>query len=128
MSIKDNVIYYAFEVSSKMHGTTSEDVRNNRDRKGVNIKTKRLLIYYMHNYLGIKHYKMKKYFNNIHHATSIHHNKKFKFELNTYHQVRYDFDIFLKKMTNYSIYGHNFKEKINEIQQLLNELKTVIND
>ena len=39
-----------------------------------------------------------------------------------------DFDIFLKKMTNYSIYGHNFKEKINEIQQLLNELKTVIND
>ena len=62
MSIKDNVIYYAFEVSSKMHGTTAEDVRNNEDRKGVNIKTKRLLIYYMHNYLGIKHYKMKKYF------------------------------------------------------------------
>ena len=77
-------------------GFIKDFILNNKNRYSSTIKAKRMFIYYLYNYMEIKHNGMKKYFKNINHATSIHHVNKFKFEVETYSEVKQDFDLFLK--------------------------------
>ena len=71
---------------------------------------------------------MNKYFKTINHASSIHHVNKFHFELQTYEDVKKDFNTFLTEMKRFNVYGGGFYEKRKEIKKLLEELNQVKNE
>lgn len=122
MTTRDKIIKHALKVSCQIFNANKDYVLSNKNRNANTIKAKRMFIYYLYNYLGVKHTGMKHYFKTINHASSIHHVKKFTFELNTYKDVNKDFAKFLTEMKRFNIYGENFYEKRKEIKQLLEQL------
>lgn len=125
MNTRDKIINHALNVICKIFKANRDSVLSNKNRNGNTIKAKRMFIYYLYNYMEIKHNGMKKYFATINHASSIHHVNKFQFEVDTYSDVKKDFDKFLTQMKTYSIYGGGFYEKRKEIKKLLEELKQI---
>ena len=77
--------------------------------------------------MEIKHNGMKRYFKNINHATSIHHVNKFGFEVETYAEVKQNFERFLLEMQKFNVYGAGFYEKRKELKRLLNEINDGLN-
>ena len=80
-------------------------------------------MYYLYFYLEVNHTQMKKYFKTLNHATSIHHVNKFKFELEKYKDIQKQYNKFLTKMRQYSVYGYGFYEKRKQIKELIKKLK-----
>jgi|TARA_R110000822_G_scaffold302473_1_gene426661 chromosomal replication initiation ATPase DnaA len=123
MNTKDTLVNYALEVSCKIYKAKKDNVTSNNNRKSATIKAKRMFMYYLYFYLEVNHIQMKKYFKTLNHATSIHHVKKFQFELENYNDVKKQYNKFLTKMRQYSVYGSGFYEKRKQIKELIKELK-----
>tara|TARA_R110002020_G_scaffold252552_1_gene466488 strand:+ start:1098 stop:1493 length:396 start_codon:yes stop_codon:yes gene_type:complete len=122
MNIKDKIINHALNISCEIYDVDKISVINNNNRNAKTIKAKRMFMYYLYYYLEVNHNGMKRYFKTLNHATSIHHVKKFKFEVETYKDIKRNFNIFLDKMKAYNIYGGGFYEKRVEIKKLINDL------
>ena len=125
MKLKKNLISHALNICCKIYKTTNINIISNKNRKGNTIKAKRMFLYYLYVYMEVNHNQMKEYFDTINHATSIHHVKKFAFELETYLEVQDNFNILLNEMKEFSIYGEGFSKKRNEILGLLNEINSI---
>ena len=125
MHNKKDLISHALNICSKIYKTSNINIVSNKNRKGNTIKAKRMFLYYLYVYMEVNHNQMKEYFDTINHATSIHHVKKFAFELETYLEIQDNFDILLNEMKQFSIYGEGFSKKRNEILQLLNEINNI---
>ena len=123
MNTKDSLVYYALKVSCQIYKAKKDNVTNNNNRKAETIKAKRMFMYYLYFYLEVNHTQMKKYFKTLNHATSIHHVNKFKFELEKYKDIQKQYNKFLTKMRQYSVYGYGFYEKRKQIKELIKELK-----
>jgi len=127
MNTRDRIISHALDVCCNIHNAKKDFILNNKNRYSSTIKAKRMFIYYLYNYMEIKHNGMKKYFRNINHATSIHHVNKFGFEVETYAEVKQDFERFLLEMQKFNVYGAGFYEKRKELKRLLNEINDGLN-
>tara|TARA_Y100000361_G_C11084258_1_gene302819 strand:+ start:441 stop:824 length:384 start_codon:yes stop_codon:yes gene_type:complete len=125
MNIRDKIINHALNVSCKIYNANKKNILENNNRNSNTIKAKRMFIYYLYKYMEITHKGMNNYFRTINHASSIHHVNKFQFELQTYKEIKKDFDKFLIEMKKFNIYGGGFYEKRQEIKKLLEELKKV---
>ena len=123
MNTKESLINYALEVSCEIYKAKINYVINNNNRKSETIKAKRMFMYYLYFYLEVNHTQMKKYFKTLNHATSIHHVNKFKFELEKYKDIQKQYNKFLTKMRQYSVYGYGFYEKRKQIKELIKKLK-----
>jgi len=123
MNTKESLINYALEVSCEIYKAKINYVISNNNRKSETIKAKRMFMYYLYFYLEVNHIQMKKYFKTLNHATSIHHVNKFKFELKKYKDIQKQYNEFLTKMRQYSVYGYGFYEKRKQIKELIKELK-----
>ncbi len=128
MTIKDKIINHALNISCEIFRANRDYVLNNNNRSSETIKAKRMFIYYLYKYMEVTHNGMNKYFKTINHASSIHHVNKFHFELQTYEDVKKDFNTFLTEMKRFNVYGGGFYEKRKEIKQLLEELNQVKNE
>tara|TARA_R100001163_G_scaffold60058_1_gene49074 strand:+ start:805 stop:1179 length:375 start_codon:yes stop_codon:yes gene_type:complete len=122
MTTRDKIINYALNTSCKIYKADKNYVISNNNRYSTTIKAKRMFLYYLYEYMGIKHTGMKKYIKNINHASSIHHVNKFKFEIDTYDDVKKSFNKFMYKMHTFNVYGGGFYEKRKEIKKLLEQL------
>jgi|TARA_R100001443_G_scaffold16325_1_gene26324 hypothetical protein len=128
MTIKDKIINHALNISCEIFRADRDYVLNNNNRSSETIKAKRMFIYYLYKYMEVTHNGMNKYFKTINHASSIHHVNKFHFELQTYEDVKKDFNTFLTEMKRFNVYGGGFYEKRKEIKKLLEELNQVKNE
>ena len=87
MNTRDRIVYFALKTCCKIYKAKSRDITNNNNRQGPTIKAKRMFLYYLYNYIEIKHKDMRLYIKNLNHATSVHHVHKFRFELDNYLEV-----------------------------------------
>ena len=122
MNDKDKLITHALKTSCEIYNADKKFVTSNKNRHSSTIKAKRMFLYYLYEYLGIKHNAMKKYIKNLHHASSIHHVNKFKFEKDNYDDVKKSHNKFIIEMRRFNLYGWKFYEKRMEIKNILNEL------
>jgi hypothetical protein len=86
-----------------------------------------MFLYYLYNYIEIKHKDMRLYIKNLNHATSVHHVHKFRFEMDNYAEVKQNFDKFIAEMQKFNVYGAGFYEKRKELKRLLNEINDGLN-
>ena len=125
---REKIINYALKVSCELYNANQKFVTSNNNRYSSTIKAKRMFLYYLYNFMEIKHNGMKKYIKDINHASSIHHVKKFEFELETYQDVKKQFNRFMIEMRRFNIYGGGFYEKRMELKRLLNEINMITNE
>ena len=128
MNTRDKIITHALTISCNIYKANKNYIINNNNRQSATIKAKRMFIYYLYKYIEVKHTGMKRYVKDLNHASSIHHVNKFSFELETYKDVKKDFDYFLVQMKRFNVYGDGFYEKRKEIKKLLKELKDIKNE
>ena len=128
MTIREKIINHALKVSCELYNANKKFVTSNNNRYGATIKAKRMFLYYLYNFMEIKHNGMKKYIKDINHASSIHHVKKFEFELEKYQDVKKQFDRFMIEMKRFNVYGTGFYEKRMELKRLLNEINMKTNE
>ena len=128
MNTRDKIITHALKISCNIYKANKNYIINNNNRQSATIKAKRMFIYYLYKYIEVKHTGMKRYVKDLNHASSIHHVNKFSFELETYKDVKKDFDYFLVQMKRFNVYGDGFYEKRKEIKKLLKELKDIKNE
>tara|TARA_R110002012_G_scaffold267178_1_gene450827 strand:+ start:378 stop:770 length:393 start_codon:yes stop_codon:yes gene_type:complete len=128
MTTRDKIISHALNISCEIYDADKKYVISNNNRYSSTIKAKRMFIYYLYEFMEIKHTKMKKYIKDINHASSIHHVNKFKFEKDTYDDVKKSFNTFMTEMRRFNVYGGGFYEKRMEIKKLLNELNQITNE
>jgi len=128
MNTRDKIITHALKISCEIYNANKNSIISNNNRSSCTIKAKRMFIYYLYEFMEIKHTGMKKYINGFNHASSIHHVNKFKFEKNHYEDVKKDFDKFMLEMKRFNVYGGGFYEKRKEIKRLLNEINNIKNE
>tara|TARA_Y100000766_G_scaffold96996_1_gene82751 strand:- start:124 stop:510 length:387 start_codon:yes stop_codon:yes gene_type:complete len=128
MNVKEKLITHALKTSCEIYNADKKFVTSNKNRQSSTIKAKRMFLYYLYEYLGIKHNSMKNYIKNLHHASSIHHVKKFKFEKEQYDDVKKSFKKFIAQMQKYNVYGGGFYEKRMEIKKLIKEINKITNE
>jgi len=128
MITRDKIISHALKISCKIYKADKNYVISNNNRFSTTIKAKRMFIYYLYEFMEIKHNGMKKYIKDINHASSIHHVNKFKFEKDNYNDVEKCFSEFMTEMRRFNVYGGGFYEKRKEIKKLLEELNKVKNE
>ena len=128
MNTRDKIITHALKISCEIYNANKKFVTSNNNRYSSTIKAKRMFIYYLYEFMEIKHNGMKKYIKGINHASSIHHVNKFKFEKDQYEDVKKEFDKFMIEMKRFNVYGGGFYEKRMEIKRLLKELNNITND
>ena len=131
MNTRNRIVYFALKTCCKIYKAKSRDITNNNNRQGPTIKAKRMFLYYLYNYIEIKHKDMRLYIKNLNHATSVHHVHKFRFELDNYLEVKQNFDKFIAEMQKFNVYGAGFYEKRKELKKLLKEIniiKTITDD
>ena len=123
MNTRDKIITHALKISCEIYNANKKFVTSNNNRYSSTIKAKRMFIYYLYEFMEIKHNGMKKYIKGLNHASSIHHVNKFKFEKDQYEDVKKEFDKFMIEMKRFNVYGGGFYEKRMEIKRLVKELK-----
>ena len=123
MNTRDKIITHALKISCEIYNANKKFVTSNNNRYSSTIKAKRMFIYYLYEFMEIKHNGMKKYIKGLNHASSIHHVNKFKFEKDQYEDVKKEFDKFMIEMKRFNVYGGGFYGKRMEIKRLLKELK-----
>tara|TARA_R100001163_G_C4914390_1_gene97305 strand:+ start:44 stop:436 length:393 start_codon:yes stop_codon:yes gene_type:complete len=128
MNVRDKIINHALDISCKIYNADKNYVISNNNRFSPTIKAKRMFIYYLYEFMEIKHNGMKKYIKNINHASSIHHVNKFKFEKDNYNDVNKSFNTFIAEMRRFNVYGGGFYEKRMEIKKLFKELNKNSNE
>lgn len=128
MNTRDKIITHALKISCEIYNANKKFVTSNNNRYSSTIKAKRMFIYYLYEFMEIKHNGMKKYIKGLNHASSIHHVNKFKFEKDQYEDVKKEFDKFMIEMKRFNVYGGGFYEKRMEIKRLLKELNNITND
>ena len=125
---REKIINHALKISCELYNANQKFVTSNNNRYKSTIRAKRMFLYYLYNFMEIKHNGMKKYIKDINHASSIHHVKKFEFELETYKDIKKQFDRFMIEMKRFNIYGGGFYEKRMELKRLLNEINMITNE
>ena len=128
MNTRDKIITHALKISCEIYNANTKFVTSNNNRYSSTIKAKRMFLYYLYEYMEIKHTGMKKYIKDINHASSIHHVNKFKFEKDQYEDLKKEFDKFMIEMKRFNVYGGGFYEKRMEIKKLLKELNNITNE
>ena len=128
MNTRDKIITHALKISCEIYNANKIFVTSNNNRYSSTIKAKRMFLYYLYEYMEIKHTGMKKYIKDINHASSIHHVNKFKFEKDQYEDLKKEFDKFMIEMKRFNVYGGGFYEKRMEIKKLLKELNNITNE
>ena len=127
MNTRDKIITHALKISCEIYNANKKFVTRNNNRYSSTIKAKRMFIYYLYEFMEIKHNGMKKYIKGLNHASSIHHVNKFKFEKDQYEDVKKEFDKFMIEMKRFNVYGGGFYEKRMQIKKLLDELNQIKN-
>jgi len=128
MNTRDKIITHALKISCEIYNANQKFVTSNNNRYSSTIKAKRMFLYYLYEYMEIKHTGMKKYIKDINHASSIHHVNKFKFEKDQYEDLKKEFDKFMIEMKRFNVYGGGFYEKRMQIKKLLKELNNITNE
>jgi hypothetical protein len=82
-------------VLAKMYDCEEHEIVLMETRKRNVMIARRFFIYYLWKHCNIKHLKMKEYIVGAHHATSIHHCRKFEFEVEQYKEIRKEWISFL---------------------------------
>lgn len=125
MSNKNIIVNHALEICVNIYKTTEKKVLDNNCRKRNTIKAKRMFIYYLYKDLNINYLAINKYFNKLHHATSIHHVNKFEFEVNNYKEIKVDYNNFLNKMKTFKLSGKKLNDRIIKLTKLIEEINKI---
>jgi len=116
------IVKEAARISSNLWNADLKRVLGNDCRKDNTVKAKRMLIYYLYNFVEISHNQMKLYIKNLNHATSIYHCNKFNDDLLESEIITMKFGHFMGEMRAFSIYGEEFEQKKKELEILKREI------
>jgi len=119
------IVKEAARVSSNLWNADIKRVVGNDCRKDETIKAKRMLIYYLFNFVEISHNQMKLHINNLNHATSIYHCTQFNKDLEESDFIAMKFAHFMGEMKAFSIYGEEFEEKKKQLEKLKQEINNL---
>ena len=126
MNYKDRMIDTAITILADMFQINEKYLREVSVRTKPVIEARRLLIFYMNRFIGIKHVDMKKYMKGVCHATSIHHcNKMEWFLVNTKGgnmESKKQYDDFQERMSEFDVTNEMIKDKQLKIVQLQAEV------
>jgi len=122
---KNIIVDQALKECVKIYNTTELKVLENNCRKSNTIKAKRMFIYYLYRDLNINYPSINKYFIKLNHATSIHHVKKFDYELKNLNEIENDYNKFLEKMKIFNLSGKKLEDSIKKLQGLINEINKI---
>lgn len=116
------IVKEAARVSSNLFNADIKRVLKNDCRKEHTIKAKRMLIYYLYNFVEISHNQMKLHIKGLDHATSIYHCTEFNKDLEESDFIAMNFAHFMGEMKAFSIYGEEFEQKKKELEILKREI------
>ena len=119
------VIKESLRLCSNMWNVDSKQVINNRCRKADVIMAKRMFIYYLYNFVEIGHAHIKNHVKGLNHATSIYHVREFNKQLDIDYAIKLKFQRFMEEMKSFSLYGEEFEQKKQELEQIKVELNNL---
>jgi len=120
-----NIVKEAARLSANLYNADIKRVLGNDCRKDETVKAKRMLIYYLFNFVEISHNQMKLHINKLNHATSIYHCTQFNKDLEESDFIAMKFAHFMGEMRAYSIYGEEFEEKKRQLEKLKIEINNL---
>tara|TARA_R110001583_G_scaffold80387_2_gene215962 strand:+ start:1382 stop:1783 length:402 start_codon:yes stop_codon:yes gene_type:complete len=126
MNYKDRMVDTAITILAKMYNVPEEQLRKVGSRKRQIMEARRLLIFYLNRFIGIKHLHMKQYIKGLCHATSIHHCNKMEWFILYDIESRAAYDDFQEKMQLFDIRSEIIKDKQQRVVRLQAEIKDYI--
>ena len=124
MNYKERMIDTATTIIAEMYNAPENQLRKVGSRKRHIMEARRLLIFYLNKFIGVKHLHMKQYIDGLCHATSIHHCKKMEFFLVTERGVAEEYNEFLLRMREFDIFNEVIKDKQQRVIELQAEINT----
>ncbi len=118
IQINKRRIALAIDALCQVYIVKESELLNTSYRKKPVPDARRMLIHYMHNQLGIRHFHIQHYINSISHATSIYHCNKFDVYLRVESQTRHRYLLF-RKMAG------EFDDRLLELQIRQDELESM---
>ena len=132
MSYKQRMIDMAISVAADIYNVPEEELRKMGVRNKSIMEARRIVIFYLNRFVGVRHNSMKHYIKGMHHATSIHHCNKMEWFLLYDPPTKETYDYFQSKMKEFDIRNEIIKDKQMKVVQLQAEindyLKTQNND
>ena len=119
------VIKESLRLCSNMWDVKQSKVKGNNCREANVIMAKRMWIYYLYNFVEIGHAHMKKHIKGLNHATSIYHVRQFNKQLDMDYGIKLKFQRFMEEMKSFSLYGEEFEQKKQELEQIKVELNNL---
>lgn len=116
----------AIDAVCDVYNVKKEHVLNVSCRPRPIPDARRMLVHYMHNHLLIKHYHIKEFFNNMHHATSIYHCNKLDWYLKTERDTRNKYLQFREKAGEFDDRLEQLEIKKQEVLEMQREIKKLM--
>tara|TARA_R100001443_G_C3346626_1_gene175769 strand:- start:575 stop:982 length:408 start_codon:yes stop_codon:yes gene_type:complete len=132
MSYKQRMIDMAISIAADIYKVPEEELRKMGVRNKSIMEARRIVIFYLNRFVGVRHNSMKNYIKKMHHATSIHHCNKMEFFLLYDPPTKETYDYFQSRMKEFDLRNEIIKDKQMQVVQLQAEindyLKTQNND
>ena len=122
MTYKERMVKAAIKILSEMYSVPPEQLSFLGLRTKDIMEARRLLMFYMHRFMGIKHVEMKKYIKGMHHATSIHHCNKMEWFLIYDKRIGEEYKEFLLRMGEHDVLNQVIQHKIEKVVALQSEI------
>lgn len=119
------VIKEAARLSANLWNVDVNKILDHNCRKVDTIMAKKMLIFYLYNFVELPHNQMKQYIKGLNHATSMYHCKMFAKDIEESIFTKCRFDHFMDEMKAFSLYGAEYEERKQIIEQMKVELNTL---
>tara|TARA_R100001244_G_scaffold44744_2_gene40583 strand:+ start:1506 stop:1886 length:381 start_codon:yes stop_codon:yes gene_type:complete len=116
------VIKEAARLSANLWNVDVNKILDHNCRKVDTIMAKKMLIFYLYNFVELPHNQMKQYIKGVNHSTSMYHCKIFAKDIEESVLTESKFKHFIDEMRAYSLYGEEFEQKKKELELLKVEL------
>jgi chromosomal replication initiation ATPase DnaA len=116
----------AVDAVCEVYNVAKKQVLNVSCRRRPIPDARRMLVYYMHNQLHIRHYHIQNYIKSVCHATSIYHCKKLDWYLKTEKDTKNLYMLLRKKAGEFNDRLEELKIKKQELLEMQREVKRLI--
>ena len=122
MTYKERMVKAAIKILAEMYDVPQKELKVGGSRIQNIMEARRLLMFYLNRFMGVKHVEMKKYIKDVHHANSIHHCNKMEWFLIYDERVKEEYKEFLLRMGEHDVLNQVIQHKIERVVTLQSEI------
>ena len=126
MSYRNRMIDTAKTIIAELYNVPEDQLSKVGLRTRNIMEGRRLLIFYLNRFVGIKHLHMKKHINGLCHATSIHHCNKMEWFIEHELSVKHKYNELLSKMKQFDVRNEIIKDKLESVIKLQAEINNYL--